>query len=176
MKVKLLSFPLHGLQGCLVFSSTIIVICQAMLKTCRSCSESKPLDEFYKEPRVKDGRTARCKKCTKEHSGQSYGCNKEAVKSRLRKNYCPKKGREQKLKRNYGLCTEVFEHMLKLQNYKCKICGSEDPKHNSGQFVVDHCHESGQVRGLLCSECNLMLGKVHDNTTILQNAINYLQQ
>ena len=92
----------------------------------------------------------------------------------MKSEYSSEQERDRKLQRTYGISTEIYEHMLKEQGYKCKICPSTDPKHNSGKFVVDHCHTNGQVRGLLCGECNLMLGKAHDNIDTLQNAITYL--
>jgi hypothetical protein len=59
--------------------------------------------------------------------------------------------------------------MVKAQNGLCAICGAEPD-----ELVVDHCHASGNVRGLLCHSCNLGLGKFFDNTSYLSNAINYL--
>ncbi|QBP05826.1 hypothetical protein [Synechococcus phage S-B28] len=146
-----------------------------MLKTCSKCKEDKSKDYFYKDKRVTDGLSARCKACVKEVAATSYFKNKKIISKKNKSSYSPQQEREKKLLRTYGISLEVYDHMLSEQGYVCKICGSNDPKHNSNNFVVDHCHETGVVRGLLCSECNLMLGKARDSVTILQNAINYLQ-
>ena len=148
--------------------------CQATVKQCKACNQKKPIDEFYSEPRVSDGRTARCKECIKHAASIHYSINKEGILKKMKSEYSSEQERDKKLQRTYGISTEIYEHMLKEQGYKCKICPSTDPKHNSGKFVVDHCHTNGQVRGLLCGECNLMLGKAHDNIDTLQNAIAYL--
>jgi hypothetical protein len=150
--------------------------CLNTVKQCKACKQSKPLDAFYSEPRVSDGRTARCKTCIKSAASIHYDINKGDVLKRRKAEYSPEKERAKKLKSTYGISVELYDHMLKEQGYKCKLCPSTDPRHNSGRFVVDHCHTTGKVRGLLCSECNLMLGKAKDDITILQNAITYLSQ
>lgn len=66
-------------------------------------------------------------------------------------------------KRVYGVCKEDFKY-----NY-CAICGITERLH------IDHCHNSGDVRGLLCSNCNLGIGNLKDNIKILKNAILYLE-
>lgn len=149
---------------------------QCTVKQCKACNQKKPLTEFYSEPRVSDGRTARCKECIKGAASIHYSVNKEGVLKKRKAEYSSEQERAKKLRRTYGISLEVYEHMLEEQDHKCKICGSTDPKHNSGNFVVDHCHAQGHVRGLLCGECNLMLGKAHDNISTLQNAITYLSK
>ncbi len=151
-------------------------ICLNTVKQCKSCDQKKPLDQFYSEPRVSDGRTARCKECIKTAASVHYSINKENILKRNKAEYSSEQERVKKLRRTYGISLDVYEHMLKEQDHKCKICGSTDPRHNSGNFVVDHCHTKGHVRGLLCGECNLMLGKAHDNISTLQNAIIYLSK
>jgi hypothetical protein len=106
---------------------------------------------------------------------------------------CKKKkaNRAKKLKHRYGISIEQYEQMLidqnyrcKIcgstdmlidQNYRCKICGSTDPGHKKKHFSVDHCHETGRVRGLLCANCNLTLGYVKDDVALLKSCIVYLQ-
>lgn len=144
------------------------------VKQCKSCDQKKTLDQFYSEPRVSDGRTARCKECIKTAASVHYSTNKDNILKRNKAEYSSEQERAKKLRRTYGISLDVYEHMLEEQDHKCKICGSTDPRHNSGNFVVDHCHTEGHVRGLLCGECNLMLGKAHDNISTLQNAITYL--
>lgn len=72
-------------------------------------------------------------------------------------------------KRRYGLTPETWDEMLIAQSGRCAICLA--PMRNP---QVDHCHESGHVRGMLCVRCNSTLGFVHDDTTLLQGMIEYL--
>jgi hypothetical protein len=73
--------------------------------------------------------------------------------------------------KKYGLTQDDFNTMLKEQTNKCKICEMEFTKTPH----IDHCHETGVVRGLLCQLCNTSLGGFKDNPDILRSAINYLQ-
>jgi hypothetical protein len=68
--------------------------------------------------------------------------------------------------------------MWLMQGEGCALCGTDSPERMSrgSGFVVDHCHSSGVVRGILCNPCNMMLGKAKDNTNTLQNAITYLSE
>ena len=75
------------------------------------------------------------------------------------------------LMNNYGLTLEEYEVMLERQENKCSICGS---KHTV--LCVDHNHETGKVRGLLCHSCNLGLGTFKDNIHLLQKSIDYLKE
>ena len=61
--------------------------------------------------------------------------------------------------------------MIEIQKGCCKIC-----KRPINKFYVDHCHKIKEVRGLLCQQCNLMLGMVKDNIKTLENAIKYLRR
>ena len=85
------------------------------------------------------------------------------------------------LKYNYGLTLEEYNVILKKQNYKCAICECNEyenrwtNKNNNLPFVVDHCHTTGIIRGLLCDNCNLMVGHAKNNIETLKKAINYLE-
>jgi hypothetical protein len=61
------------------------------------------------------------------------------------------------LKRTYGITIEQFDEMLKAQNGRCLICGVDKPR-GTKSWHVDHCHETGKIRGLLCNMCNPRLG------------------
>lgn len=77
------------------------------------------------------------------------------------------------LLRNYGLTIEDYDALYDAQGGKCKICGTSQPRGRGG-FHVDHCHQTGIVRGLLCTTCNMMLGLAKDNKETLMKAIEYL--
>tara|TARA_R110002110_G_scaffold92002_4_gene239467 strand:+ start:1475 stop:1897 length:423 start_codon:yes stop_codon:yes gene_type:complete len=85
-----------------------------------------------------------------------------------------------KVKRIYGLDKEDFERMRDEQENKCKICGMEfmsgliEMKERKYAPNIDHCHESGKVRGLLCGSCNTGLGLFKDSKENLQSAMEYL--
>ncbi len=77
-----------------------------------------------------------------------------------------------RLKREYGISLDIFNSMKDEQNNKCKICKEVFV----GQIDVDHCHITGQIRGLLCTHCNKGIGCLRDNITILESAIEYLKE
>lgn len=83
------------------------------------------------------------------------------------------------LKRKFGINSDQYKKMLEFQNSLCAICKEvERTKANSNrvqQFGVDHCHKTGKIRGLLCSQCNTALGSFRDNEVFLQAAISYLR-
>lgn len=71
----------------------------------------------------------------------------------------------------YGLSLDKFWSMYHEQHGRCTICAEEFGEKGA---VVDHCHEFGHVRGLLCYGCNSMIGLAHDDTSVLKRAIRYL--
>lgn len=87
----------------------------------------------------------------------------------------PKKRKNQRLKQ-YGITYIEFESLMNKCNRKCEICGYDNIEDKKTFPVVDHCHESGKVRGILCSKCNFALGHFNDSIDNLQNAIKYLKQ
>lgn len=86
------------------------------------------------------------------------------------------------LKRKYGLPIGEYDRLFKLQEGKCKICnrvgltlnGSIDKK-KTHKLVVDHNHDTNDIRGLLCNNCNSGIGFFYDNPDFLRSAIEYLQ-
>lgn len=94
----------------------------------------------------------------------------------------PDKIRMQNL-RKYGMTPEQYDAMRESQQYKCAICGEHEEDAPKGKaktsataLHIDHCHESGKVRALLCYNCNNMLGKAKDNEQTLLKAIEYLKE
>jgi hypothetical protein len=84
--------------------------------------------------------------------------------------------RRRKLLANYGLTVDDYERMNLEQDGRCAICGGASTRADSGAgLVVDHDHETGQVRQLLCNLCNTGLGAFRDSPAILLDAIAYLR-
>lgn len=81
--------------------------------------------------------------------------------------------RNRKLKR-YGLTQQEYFILLEKQNNLCAIC--KNPKTQNRDWHIDHCHKTGQVRGILCHYCNLMLGQARDSIASLKEAIIYLEK
>ena len=76
--------------------------------------------------------------------------------------------------RKYGLTIEEYEYILIKQNGRCAICKTDSPARGK-TWALDHCHTTGKVRGILCQNCNLMLGNGKDSPSILRAAVIYLE-
>ena len=127
------------------------------MKKCIKCGENKAYSEYY-DHKSKDGLHSICKDCCK-------------LKQRLWNINNKDKKHYTEVKRRYGIGKEEYFKKLELQQHKCPICEQE----LVGRPHVDHCHDTGVIRDLLCRCCNLLLGYAKDNEKTLQNAIKYLQ-
>ncbi|AFC22025.1 endonuclease VII [Cronobacter phage vB_CsaP_GAP52] len=83
------------------------------------------------------------------------------------------------IKRTFGLEWDEYQALIKKQDNKCAICGEAETATVRGkvkELAVDHDHDTGKARGLLCSKCNVMIGMSQENPAILASAINYLDK
>lgn len=88
--------------------------------------------------------------------------------------YCKTCRRDYEWQYKYGVSPDQYYQLWKAQDGKCKICGKELP---DGEYLhVDHCKDTGEIRGLLCRECNIGLGLFKDNPDTLESAIEYLEE
>ena len=88
-------------------------------------------------------------------------------------------GKNSDLKKNYGVDIDWFNRQFDLQNGVCAICHEPETTIIHGRKIslaVDHCHDTGRVRGLLCRGCNSSIGHFKHNTKILQSAMDYLRK
>lgn len=119
-------------------------------KKCSLCLEVKEVSSFHKASGYADGYYSHCKSCHYE----TYG-------------------RDHHFKRTYGISLTDYNLIVKSQGGKCMIC-NELGGSKRNRLVVDHCHSSGGVRGLICQQCNMALGNARDNPEILRNLAKYL--
>ena len=125
-------------------------------KLCSKCGATHPLTYFYKKKTSRDGLEGVCKGCKNKQAAASASRNKEKRKFVY-------------IKCAYGITEEEYYALLDKQGGHCACCPQTE------NLVVDHCHTTGAVRGLLCPRCNHGLGHFRDNTEYLQNAIAYLE-
>ena len=152
------------------------------MRTCKTCNIEQPMTEYYVRSRTdtKVYYTHVCKKCCKVQNAKKWQSKTLAQrKEHNRKNrerYSSDERKDIRLKARYGITLNEFNEMIETQNNKCKICSVElthGPVHTSNARL-DHCHDTQKVRGILCHNCNSLLGHAKDNATILKNAIRYL--
>ena len=137
-------------------------------KTCTQCGETKPISEFSKSKEGVYGPIyrSRCKRCNSERAMQWHVDN-------------PGRTVSQKRKRNlaaYGLTPDGYNALFDAQGGVCAVCGIPARRAHARdmRLVVDHDHESGQVRGLLCNRCNRAIGLFADDPVLIRRAISYL--
>jgi hypothetical protein len=78
------------------------------------------------------------------------------------------------LKRYYNITVEEYDEMFNKQEGKCLICGHHQSEFKR-RFDVDHNHTTSKIRGLLCWNCNLLIGHAKEDINVLKNAVKYLE-
>jgi hypothetical protein len=153
-------------------------------KVCTKCHLEKSLEnDFSKHPYALDGRASWCKSCFGEwHKKYEYKRrrNPETRAAILEKDRKYNKSRtslslrRSSIKRKYGISLEEWERIFELQGRKCACCGSSEPRSEKG-WHMDHNHETGNNRGILCHPCNVVLGLVKESSEHLEKLIAYLR-
>lgn len=130
------------------------------MKTCRKCGLVKDYSNYYKATSgTKDGYRHECKKCWAESCMSYHRDNRDERLEAARSRY---------YKTKYNLTTEEATE-LKESSSGCEVCGSNP-------VVIDHCHSSGKVRGLLCNKCNQALGSLNDDPSIIYRLGDYMKK
>lgn len=154
------------------------------MKNCnrKNCKQEnpQPLDSFYKQKGMGDGHRAECKSCKNNIKLKWARRNKKHWASYMRKfrKEHPSSIKDKERKKNrvmrcrYGMNIGSYNNLLMSQDYKCLICFKHTSELNK-PLVVDHCHKTNKVRGLLCFSCNRSIA-ILDNKDLLKNAIKYL--
>lgn len=124
---------------------------------------------------VEDKRVLRLRKA-KERRDSLEG--REKNKEYRRKNAL--RAADLRFQNTHKISLEIYESLLLKQNHVCAICKQEevlfDKKSNKvRRLAVDHDHQTGKIRGLLCLRCNVSLGQFNDSVDILESAIKYLK-
>lgn len=108
-----------------------------------------------------------CVQCQRQQMKNRYETDRDKIASAKRQ-------------RLYGLTADQFMHMLEKQQHKCAICQrAETRKHKNGNVLplsVDHDHDTGKIRGLLCKKCNTAISYLSDSYVVTERAMRYLKR
>lgn len=146
------------------------------LKFCIGCEKELEFSKYGKDNSKKNGLTHRCVECKNREYRKWAKTEKGKNNSKRKYQNNKPKHRNWELKRLFGITLEDYNKMLLEQNEVCAICNQKEMNKKYRTLSVDHCHKTGKVRGLLCSNCNLGIGNMKDNINNLKNAINYLEK
>jgi hypothetical protein len=144
------------------------------MKTCKRCNNEKPKTDFFKNVKRKDGVSTYCKPCQLEYQRQRYNNPENHKQHKMDRNIYLKNRKDSirkwYLKTTYGLTPEQYQEMYSKYDGKCYICMELKDYY----LHVDHNHDTGKIRGLLCNNCNRAIGLLKDSSESLRNAIKYL--
>jgi hypothetical protein len=172
------------------------------MKTCTRCKIERPIGQYSKDKSKKSGLRPYCKTCVKKrynaerekhktyskrhyaenrekyrtYSKRHYEYNREKHKTYSKNYYLNEKNKYKVAtntrRRKYGISEDEFCRLVNQQNNCCGICSKKFDYTPS----VDHCHRTGEIRGILCNRCNTGLGQFSDSPELLENAIKYLHR
>lgn len=149
-------------------------------KSCIGCGLKMGLDQFSRHIGMSDGHLNRCKACVCARR-RVLRFKKRSLVNKYKREYSkktyPKQGRSRNLRKKYNLSIDQYNEMATKQKWRCRIClahVSQCATKVHPNLVVDHCHKTKKIRGLLCVRCNSGLGGFKDSPALLENAILYL--
>jgi hypothetical protein len=162
------------------------------MKRCQVCGELKSIEDFYRAAGMRDGYRNDCKLCNLAAKKRRYEADPKLAIARVKKwqqenadrlnayrrahNARPERKRALRdgyYRRNFGISAADVDSMLLAQNGVCAICGGA-PTRAQG-WHVDHDHETGRIRGVLCQRCNHAIGLLDEDPDRLRAAADYLE-
>ncbi|GIX05051.1 MAG: recombination endonuclease VII [Planctomycetaceae bacterium] len=128
---------------------------------CRKCGQVRALNEF--RPTQLPRRRRVCRECQRRRCRELAELKHAERRAYHQRHRCKK----------FGITTDDYDQMLEEQEGLCAICGR--PLGSRGQ-TIDHCHETGRVRGIVHAQCNLVIGNAREDIHVLRGAITYLKR
>lgn len=130
-------------------------------KKCSRCKVEKPydLEHFYRDTNSKWGLKCACKKCEIRATQRWRAKNLDKEKNAY-------------FIRTYGITLDDVLDLIERQGGGCGLCG--EPFENN-RYHIDHCHETGAVRGALHPTCNTMIAHAKEDTNLLRHGIRYIE-
>lgn len=135
------------------------------LKVCSFCHRELSLDYFHKDSSSSDNLYCYCKECVSLK-------NKKYTRN-------PEDSRKNHLKKTFNLTEKDYNNLLEKQHGVCAICGKPEISLYKGairNLAIDHNHKTGEIRGLLCRNCNLGVGYFNDNIETIEKVLQYLKR
>lgn len=166
---------------------------ETRVKVCKTCKEEKQLNQFGRDREQPDGLNKRCLSCCRRYDRASRSRDHVKARKKERESSPEYRAKEKVRKarylkqrpymtrpstlRRFGLTPEQYLEMLEKQGGVCAICGkAETVTGKNGapiHLAVDHDHETGNVRGLLCRMCNIGLGYLEGDIDFVEAAMRY---
>lgn len=151
------------------------------MKQCTVCKEEKPISEYFKHCIGSKGQIIykpACKQCSNEKSRNRYHKLTKEERSKRNRINREKMGKDYfknwKLEKQYGMSLEEYNFMLSEQNHLCYICDKSFDENTTAH--VDHNHETGETRKILCVNCNTAIGLAKEDATIMKKMIKYIEE
>lgn len=148
------------------------------MKICNLCQQEKPFSAFNKAKTNKNGTIcyqSKCKSCYNKVGIERY--HKLSIDEKRKRSSQNYMGfdyfKNYRLQKNYGITQAIFEKMYIMQDGKCYLC---ERKIEGKEVKVDHCHETGKIRKLLCHNCNTSLGLLNENPVLFYKCADYLKE
>jgi len=146
-------------------------------KVCSKCKKEKPFSDFYNKSCTKDGKNSQCRQCRLNY----VHTNRDAI-LKTRRKYNNKNRdilRRKGAARWHGMTLEEYDSFFAVRNHRCEVCGlsgEESYKLLNKTLDIDHCHETGENKGLLCGLCNPASGMLKDNPDLAFKLWKYLER
>ncbi len=152
-----------------------------MTRVCKRCHIEQSIEVFYVEKMCKGGRRPVCAKCIRKQQKERYAKNPEKGRTKQREynRLHPENNRKCNLKKKYGITKEYYNLIFQQQGGVCLVCGKSETVMFRGKIkylAVDHNHQTGKIRGLLCQKCNQALGLLGENPVIIKSLLGYLKE
>lgn len=141
------------------------------VKICREC--------YFVKERPSKGDKVLQKQQRKDYKSRYYQANKEKISIRNKNKIIPpEKQFSYYIKSKYGISFIEYKNLLSISGYCCEICGTKEPENakNKDKLCIDHCHNSNEIRGVLCRNCNSALGMFKENIEVIKQSLKYLEK
>ncbi len=147
---------------------TVVLQCELLpherTKRCSVCGQLRAVALFISDVRRKDGKDGTCRVCRNEKKKRRYAAQAETRAYFKRRH----------IRRTYGLSVTEYDAMVAAQDGKCAVCLVTLSLGKSTH--VDHCHDTGKIRGVLCHGCNTCLGHAGDDPVRLRALAEYVER